>query len=78
MLFEDNLSTLLMVLFLILGFAVGALAVIYFQRRRGGRTAAQDTADYKAQEERRRREETIHAHTERLEILWSLILFKMT
>ena len=66
MLFEDNLSTLLMVLFLILGFAVGALAVIYFQRRRGGRTAAQDTADYKAQEERRRREETIHAHTEKV------------
>ena len=66
MLFDDFTSLLLIVLFLILGALGGALAVIFIQRKKGGRTATQDTADYKAQEEARMREETRHAHTEKI------------
>ena len=66
MIFEDLSSLALMFLFLVLGIAMGALVVIWVQRKKGGRTATQDAADYREQEEAKRREETLHARAEKV------------
>ncbi len=66
MMMEDMGSMVLTLLFLILGVAIGALAVIFFQRKKGGRTATQEVADYRAQEEQKRKEETMNARAEKI------------
>ena len=66
MIFEDMGSLALTLLFLLLGIAIGAFAVILFQRKKGGRTATQEVADYRAQEEQRRKEETMNARAEKI------------
>ena len=66
MIFEEAGSLVLTLLFLLLGVALGALAVIFIQRKKGGRTATQDAADYREQEEAKRKEETLHARAEKV------------
>ena len=65
MLFNDS-SLLLMGLILVLGVALGALLIILFQRRKGGSTIAQETSDYKKQEEENRKLETLNARAEKV------------
>ena len=65
MFFNDS-SLLLMGLILILGVALGALFVIFFQRRKGGSTISQEASDYKKQEEENRKLETLNARAEKV------------
>ncbi len=55
----------LMVLMILCGVLLGALAVIIFQRRKGGRTVAQEAEDYRQKAEEQRKAETVAARTEK-------------
>lgn len=56
----------LMVLMIVCGALLGALAVIIFQRKKGGRTISQEAEDYRKKAEEQRKAETVAARTEKL------------
>jgi len=62
----DEFWGVLMVLMVIGGMLLGALGVILFQRKKGGRTATQETEDYRKKAEEQRRQETLAARTEKM------------
>ena len=62
----NDIWGLLLFLMAVLGALIGAIAVLYFQRRKGGRTATQETEDYRKKVEEQRKQETLAARTEKM------------
>ena len=62
----DQAWGILMFLMVVAGVFLGALAVIIFQRKKGGRTAKEETEDYRKKMEEARKAETMAARTEKM------------
>ena len=62
----DDLMGLLIILTGFLGALIGAVVVLILQRRKGGRTATQETEDYRKKAEEQRKNETKAARTEKM------------
>ena len=62
----DQFWGLLLILMVIAGFLLGCLFVIMWQRRKGGRTATQETEDYRKRAEEARKAATLAARSEKM------------